>query len=168
MATQPKDERMNKTLKTLLVATALSATTWAALADDHRAMGGHHDYGRMDPAKMEKKVTRHLEDLKTKLKITPAQEASWAAFSVAMKPNVGNMAKRPDRAELEKLALPQRLEKMQALRKEHMAAMQTTMDKRDEAIKALYAVLSPEQKTIADAEHSRMLSRHHGKGERRG
>lgn len=69
--------------------------------------------------------------------------------------------KRPDRAEMDKLTTPERIDKIRALRAQHMADRNATMDKRDDATKAFYAVLSADQKKIFDAEHARM-GRHHG------
>lgn len=153
---------MKKLLKSLIIAGALTASGFAAYAQSHDGMSGHMDHGRMDPAKMEQMVNQHLADFKTKLKITPAQEGAWTSFTTAMKPSGEMMGKRPDRAEIEKLPLPERIDKMRALRKEHMAAMEAYMDKRDEAIKTFYAALTPEQRKIADAEHSKMMARHPG------
>ena len=155
---------MKKLLKPLVIAGALTAAGFSALAQGQDGMSGPMDHGRMDPAKMEQMVNRHLADLKAKLKITPAQEGAWTTFAAAMKPPADMQAKRPDRAEMEKLPLPERIDKMRAYRKERMAAMEANMDKRDEAMKTLYAALTPEQKKIADTEHSRMMERHHAMG----
>lgn len=103
---------------------------------------------RPDPAKMQEMVTKHLAALKTKLQITPAQEGAWATFSAAMQPPAKPVA-RPDWNEMQKLAVPERLDKMRAMR----AQRQAQIDKRDDAIKAFYAVLSPEQRKVLDAEH---------------
>jgi Spy/CpxP family protein refolding chaperone len=152
---------MRKLFTSLLVAGVLTggATLAFSQAAPEAMHGGMHP---MDPARMELMVNRHLTDLKTKLKITPAQEGAWTTFTTAMKPSADMGTKRPDRAELEKLPMPERIDKMRALRKEHMAAVEAAMDKREDAAKALYAVLSPEQQKIADAEHARMMERHHG------
>ena len=155
---------MKKLLKSLVIAGVFTAAGVAAYAQSHDGMSGHMDHGRMDPAKMEQMVNQHLVDFKAKLKITPAQEGAWTTFAAAMKPSGEMMGKRPDRAEIEKLPLPERIDKMRAMRKEHMATMEANMDKRDEAIKTFYAVLTPEQKKIADAEHSKMMARHPGMG----
>jgi Spy/CpxP family protein refolding chaperone len=152
---------MKKLFTSLLVAGVLAGGATLAFsqaAPDAMHGGMHH----MDPARMEQMVNRHLTELKTKLKITPAQEGAWTTFTTAMKPSADQGAKRPDRSELEKLPMPDRIDKMRALRKERMAAMEAAMDKREDAAKALYAVLSPEQQKIADAEHARMMERQHG------
>jgi Spy/CpxP family protein refolding chaperone len=73
-----------------------------------------------------------------------------------MKPPAAADFKRPDRAEMDKLTTPERIDKMHALRTEHTAAMNAAMDKREDATKAFYATLNAEQKKVFDAEHARM------------
>jgi len=163
---------MKYALKSLVVASLLAGAGFSALAQkpaaDATAADGqprmeHHQ--RMDPAKMEEMHAKRVAELKAKLKITAAQESAWTTFTAAMKPPARDAQQRPDRAELDKLSTPERLDKMRALRAQHMADMQAQMDKRDEATKAFYAVLSPEQKKLFDAEHARMGS--HRGGERK-
>ena len=121
-------------------------------------MRGHS----MDPAKMEAMVTKRQAELKAKLRITAEQEGAWTSFTAAMKPSAGWMDhKRPDRAEMDKLTTPERIDKMHAMRAQHMADMNTAMDKRDEAIKTFYAALNADQKKTFDAEHARMADHHH-------
>ena len=155
---------MKKLLKTLLVAGVLSTAALAAFSQTGPTMM-EHGMRHMDSAKMEQMVAKHLVDLKSKLKITASQEGAWTAFTTAMKPSgeMAAMGQRPDVAELDKLPMPQRLDKMRALRKERMSAMDAGMDKREDAAKALYAALSPEQQKVADTEHSRMMGRQSGK-----
>ena len=164
---------MKKLFKTMLVAGALSTAAMAALSQGghsmmEKGMMGHGEkqgMRHMDPAKMDQMVAKRMDELKAKLKITASQESAWISFTSAMKPSadMAAMGQRPDMAELEKLPMPQRIDKMRALRKERMTTMDAGMDKREDAAKALYAVLSPEQQKIADAEHAKMVSRHHGK-----
>jgi protein CpxP len=115
--------------------------------------------GRMDPAKMQAMVAKHLAELKTKLKITAAQEGAWGTFTEAMKPPAGMTPARPDRAEIDKLPLPERIDKMRALRAQHMSDRQANMEKREDAAKAFYATLNADQKKTMDAEHSKMMHR---------
>jgi Spy/CpxP family protein refolding chaperone len=65
-------------------------------------------------------------------------------------------ALRPDRAALDKLTTPERIDKMKQLRLQTHEAMLTHMNQRDEAVKALYSALNAEQKKVLDAEHARM------------
>jgi protein CpxP len=159
---------MTKLFKTLLVAGVLSATSLAAFSQSSPTMG-YHDGHRMhqrDPAKMQAKVDKHLADLKAKLKITPAQESAWSGFAAAMKPPSEPMTKvaRPSKEELTKMPVPDRIDAMRKLRKEHMDAQATRMDTYENAIKALYAVLTPEQQKTADAEHAKRMGMHGGGG----
>lgn len=160
---------MKTPFKTLLIATLLAGAGVSAFAnkDGSPMMDGspRAEHHRMDPAKMEEMQAKRSADLKAKLKITAAQESAWTTFTAAMKPPARDAQQRPDRAELEKLSTPERLDKMRALRAQHLTDMQAAMNKRDDATKAFYAVLSPEQKKLFDAEHARMGG--HGGGERK-
>ena len=126
--------------------------------------GGHSgQMGRYDPAKMEAYLAKRQADMKAKLKITPAQEGAWTAFTAAMQPPAG-LGARPgteQRAELDKLPTPQRIDKMRELRSQRTAAMTALMDKRGDAAKTFYAALSPEQQKVFDAEHT-LRAGHHG------
>jgi Spy/CpxP family protein refolding chaperone len=120
--------------------------------------------GRHDPAKMEQMHAKRLAELKAKLKITPAQEGAWTAFTDSMKPPADMGGKRPDPAEFDKLTTPERIDKMQAMHKEREAAMDAAMAKRADATKALYAALSPEQQKVFDAEFAKMMHHMHKPG----
>lgn len=168
---------MKPVLKSLVVAGLLATAGFATYAQGPGGMGmmdGDGRMGRMDPAKMEQMVAKRAADLKAKLKITPAQESAWTSFTTAMKPPANVQQNRVDRAELDKLTTPERIDKMRALRAERTAEMNAAMDKRDEATKTFYAALNADQKKVFDTEHARMgqhASRggHHGlKGPRGG
>ena len=91
-------------------------------------------HGRMDPATMETTVANHLAELKGKLKISPAQEASWTLFTAAMKPSAQPDRSHPDRAEMDKLTTPERIDRVRSLRAQHMADRQAIREKRESAI----------------------------------
>ena len=93
-------------------------------------------------------VDRHLADTKAALHITAAQEPAWQAFATQAKQQAEAMqtmrgklqgadtnATAPDRMQARTQLLQQRLTGMEAMTK---------------ALKHLYAVLSPEQRTIAN------------------
>ena len=148
---------MKKLIQSLVIAGVMAtagAAAFAQMGDGMMGHGGMHG----DPAKMAQMHAKHLEELRAKLKITASQEAAWKTFADSMKPPA-DMGKRPDRAELDKLPTPERIDKMRALHKEHMAAMEAAMDKRADATKAFYAALSPEQQKTFDAEHAKMGKR---------
>ncbi|MDB5938738.1 MAG: hypothetical protein JWP77_1102 [Polaromonas sp.] len=151
----------------------LKPATSAPAAHNARPHHGKHHMGRHDPARMQAWMAKRQAELKARLKITPAQEGAWTAFTAAMQPPTRMMGgeQRPmaaQRAELDKLTTPERIDKMKALRTQRMTEMNAEMDKRGEATKALYAALSPEQQKTFDAEHRRMGEQrgrgHHGGG----
>ncbi len=154
---------MKKRIQTLVVAGVMVAACSTAFAQMGEGMMDHEGMQRHDPAKMAQMHAKHLSDLKARLKITASQETAWTAFTEAMKPPADMMAKRPDRAEMDKLTTPERMDKMRALHKEHMAVMDAAMDKRAEATKTFYTALTAEQKKTFDAEHAKM--RMHDGGE---
>ncbi|RZJ24244.1 MAG: hypothetical protein EOO54_10045 [Haliea sp.] len=130
----------------------------------------HHRMGRHDPAKMQAWIAKRQADLKAALKITPAQEGAWTAYTTAMKPPVRDGV-RPtreqhaaQRAEFDKLTTPQRIDKMKQMRTERHAKWSLAMDQRDDATKTFYAALSPEQQKTFDAEHQKRGPHHGRKG----
>jgi periplasmic protein CpxP/Spy len=164
---------MKTSIKTLTIAALVAAAGLTAYAADtapsHTGpMEGSHakEHGRrMDPAKMDAMHAKRSAELKAKLKITPQQEGAWNDFAAAMKPPARDDAKHADRAAMEKLTTPERLEKMKVMRTQHMADMNAAMDKRDAATKALYAALTPDQQKVFDAAHTQGQRGHekHGK-----
>ena len=157
---------MTSRFKPTLLAGLLALSGFAALAQmppagGHGGMmagpadGMHQGMHHMNPARMQARMDQHAAELKVRLKLTPAQEGAWTTFVAAHKMPADMMAKRPDRAALEKLTTPERLERMKALRSQHT----TAMDQRDEATKTFYATLTPEQQKVFDAS----AMPHHGR-----
>ena len=153
----------NKALRHIALASLLCVSAGFGLAQGGPGVPGGPagGMGRHDPAEMHTRMQAHMDkrlaEFKVKLKITPAQEAAWTSFSTALKPTP-----RPDmaatKAEMDKLPTPERLDRMRALRTQHMAEMNSRMDQRAEATKSFYAVLSPEQKKLFDDEFTRATS----------
>jgi hypothetical protein len=114
--------------------------------------------GKHDPAKMQARMAQRQADMKTKLKITPTQEAAWTTYVDTIKPmprTTTHASMAASHAELSKLPTPERLDRMRALHTEHMATMTTQMDQRADATKTFYAVLSADQKKVFDEQFSR-------------
>ena len=158
---------MKSLFKPLLLAGLLASAGFSALAQAP-AMGGgagmmggasamhdgmHHErMDHMDADKMQALMDKRHAALKAKLKLTPAQEGAWSTYTAAMKLPVDLMKRHhADQAELAKLTTPERIDKMKAMRTEHMNDMNAVMDKRGDATKAFYATLTPEQKKVFDA-----------------
>ena len=121
--------------------------------------------GKHDPAKMQAMMAKRQAELKAILKITPAQEGAWTAYTAAMQPPA-SMHARPtpeQRAEMDKLTTPQRIDKMRDMRAQHMTEMNATMTRRGDATKALYAALTPEQQKVFDAEQKKHRGHHGGR-----
>ncbi len=185
---------MKLSSKHLLLTTLMATCGFAALAQnatptapatgsqpqmhDRMHRGDHSSMRERMFGNHQERMVKRQAELKTKLKITPAQEGAWATFAAAMHPpaNVagGMMSTHHDpkvKADMDKLTTPERIDKMRALRAERMTTMNAEMDKRGAATKAFYAVLSSEQKAVFDAVSMRggrhgMGGEHGGRGER--
>jgi hypothetical protein len=151
-----------KSIRTTLIATALMAgLTGLALAQNTTTPADNARAGRMEKMrehksehKTEHKGERHtqrLAELKSKLNLQAAQEPAWNTFTQSMQ-HPARMA-RPERASLEKMTTPERLDMMQAKK----AMRDARMQQRAEATKAFYATLSADQKQVFDQETARMM-----------
>lgn len=164
-----------KSVHTLILAGIMTAASLAATAQTAAPAapatagapahaGGHHGdrMGRHDPAQRQARVAKHQAELKAKLKLTPAQEGAWTAFTASMQPPAHGA--RPDRAamkaEFDKLTTPERIDKMRALRAQRMTEMSAVMDKRGDATKTFYSALNADQQKVFDAQRMN----HGGKG----
>ena len=161
---------MKSLAKKVLVAAALAGLGVAAFSQmpHHGIDDDHHDqamsHGRMDSGKMKEHMERLTAALKDKLKLTPAQQASWTTYQEAMKPGSSMMDNHPDHAQMSKLTTPERLDKMKTMHDQR----NIEMEKQSTATKAFYATLSADQKKIFDSETMRMAPsgrghEHHGK-----
>ena len=142
----------------------LAASSFAMPAGGQESKAGcEARHGQKAAGKWEEKRAKHLSELKAKLKLAPAQEAAWNSFAGAGQPGMHQMGgdRQAMRGEFAKLTTPQRLDKMLAM----SALRSAKMLERSEATKAFYAQLTPEQKTVFDAEA--MTGRHRGHGHHR-
>lgn len=146
---------MKPLFKPVLVSVILATVGLAAIAQGAK---GHPQSGAMfhqrhfDPAKMQEMMARRQAVLKSKLQITPMQEAAWVTYVAAMQPPA-DMATRMNpetrkkmREEMERLTTPERIDRMQAMK----ARRDAEMAKRGDAIKTFYAALTPEQQKMFD------------------
>ena len=151
---------MTSMFKPLLIAAVLAAGSLSAHAQPagapHGAAMGHHQ--RMDPAKMQEMMAKRQAELKTRLNISAAQEGAWNAFIASMQPPAGRgpANRQQMHEEMAKLSTPERIDRMNAMKAERDARMA----QRQEATKALYAALTPEQQKVFDANAMR---RGHGR-----
>jgi protein CpxP len=144
------------TTRTTLWLTAAALTLMASYASAQNnpskeesakpGMHGMHDKGGEH---MGMRMRLHMQKLKAELKLAPEQEPAWAALASALTPPT--RPPRPDRAQMEKLSMPERLDKMKQVMAQHHEARAAEMDKHITAVKTFYAALTPEQKKTFDA-----------------
>jgi len=146
-----------KSIRTTLIAASLLASLTGLAMAQTPAEGPNagHRAERMEKmqAKMGQRHTKQLDELKGKLNLQASQEAAWAGFAQSMqKPE---RLARADRASMEKMSTPERLERMQA----KMAERNAQMQKRMEGTKIFYASLTAEQKQVFDKESAHAMGR---------
>lgn len=118
-----------------------------------RGMGpGHGPMAGVDPATM---IASHLDDLKAQLKITTAQEAAWQTFTTAAKQQATGMQAMHTQMQQGSGTAPERMAQLTAAMQQRAAGMATMTN----ALKDLYAALTPEQRAIAD-QHFSMMGPH--------
>ena len=110
---------------------------------------GHKAMAAVDPATM---IDSHLGDLKTQLNITTAQEAAWQTFTAAAKQQATAMQAMHTQMQQSTGTAPERMAQRAAEMQQRAAGMVTMAN----ALKDLYATLTPEQRTIAD-QHFNMM-----------
>ncbi len=128
----------------------------------HQGMGSGAGHG-MHHAGPSADAATQLAATKAELKITAAQEAAWQAFetvvlqqaSARQALRAGLQARMQDPAAAASVDHQAQREAMQKLRQNEQAA-------RDQARQALYAVLSPEQKALADQRLGAGQGKHKG------
>ncbi len=121
---------------------ALGASVWAHGPDSHGSPSARHG--------------QSLNELKTKLRLDASQESAWKSYVEAMQMPMHGA--KPDRAALQKMNTPERIDQMQGQHQQ----MQAEMKKRGDATKDFYALLNSEQKKVFDAETLRMVPGGHG------
>ncbi|MCX8520468.1 MAG: Spy/CpxP family protein refolding chaperone [Rhodoferax sp.] len=164
-----KNQIHTKVLRAMAVSLT-AATLFAASSATFADMDGgmvHHGGKNQHPARMAQIHARHLSELKAKLQLTEQQEPAWNSFADSMKPPAAATGKKAEWAAVQQLPTPERIDRMRALHKERMAAMEASMDKRAEATKTFYAALTPAQQKVFDAQHMQMMHAGKGHGEHR-
>lgn len=123
-----------------------------AYADDHASNSetGCRAHPHSDPVANSEK---RLSAFKQELKITNDQEQVWTAYAEKTRSNVRDIRDRMNEAMHDQSqTAPERFDRHIALMRERLASF----EKMDEALKQLYAALTPEQKAIADRHFSRL------------
>lgn len=99
-------------------------------------------------ARMAERHQQRLDQLKTRLQLTPEQEPAWRAYVARTGPDSHGAAHGPqgDRADLARLTTPERIERMKAWHEQRQAAHQQRMD----ATLSFYQALTPAQRQTFD------------------
>lgn len=111
----------------------------------HAQTGAHSGMHERMRERMSDRHAKAMEKLKSSLQLQADQTTAWDSFTQAMQPP-SQARGRPDRASLEKLTTPERMERMQTFR----AQRDTEMQKRQQATRTFYASLNAEQKKVFD------------------
>lgn len=156
---------LHKKLLVGLAVLGIGTATFAAHAEregcDRMAMGAHDGGPGKFGEHMRERMAKHQAELHDKLKLSAAQESGWKGFIASMNPPAAEW-KHEDRAAIEKMSAPERMEKMQTMMKDREAHMETRLA----ALKTFYATLTPDQQKIFDANFGPGHHRHdrgHGK-----
>lgn len=168
---------MTTVRKHILIALAvlgMGSTTLAAQAHENHdgkvqgQQAGEHRARHMDPqarqqrwAKRAERAAERRQKLHAALMLTPAQEGAWASYTAATahrgKGDKAAAGQRPDRAAWAAMPAPQRMETRLSMAKQRLARMEA----RVAATSNFYAVLTPEQRKVFDANSAGQ--RRHGK-----
>jgi hypothetical protein len=147
--TRLKNVRLALTL--LLAATSFTALAPAQAQPIMGEMGMHHNEGRHHE-RMGKNWERRQTELKSKLRLTTAQETAWNTFVEGMKVPGKRLGQDIDRDALAKLSTPERLEKMNAVHEANLAVIQAHIKQRADATRTFYNQLNADQQKVFDAE----------------
>jgi len=156
---------MKVNFKPVVLAAVLATSALVALAQSgpgpaagpgagpgmHQADGERH-------ARQQERMAKRAADLKAKLKLSAEQESKWNAFVAAMKPPA--QTSMPKREDMAKLSTPERLDKMNELRKQRDAAF----EQRDAATRTFYGALNADQKKVFDESTVRSHRQGHHRG----
>jgi len=146
-------------LSALALSATLACAAATAQAQEAAPAPGAAERHAWDPAAMRQHMEAHraerLKALHDALNIRPDQEAAFQAFASAMAPEDHGDWKQherdEDRAGMAALTTPERVDRMEQKMDQRMAQRREAMHRRGAALKALYAVLSPEQRRTLDA-----------------
>ncbi len=144
---------MMKTQKMILViATLIGASMFAPVYASEPVSGATGGMTQQHPDPVVN-VEKRLARLKDELNITNDQAQVWAAYAEKTKSNVKDIRDRMNEAMHDQAqTAPERFDRHIELMRKRLASF----EKMDDALKQLYAVLTPTQKAIADRHFAKM------------
>lgn len=138
--------QISRTLLLLLAVTLAGRTAWSqgATTSEPPAAPQASQPGRGGMAQVE----RHITALQRRLKVTPAQQPQWEAFTGVMRQNATHMeALQRDRTErVTAMTAPEDMRSYAEVARAHADDLQRLAS----AFDTLYAAMTPEQKAVAD------------------
>jgi Spy/CpxP family protein refolding chaperone len=153
----PKEILMKLTTRKLLVAglAGVSLLAAGAVVAGGPACDGHGSprHASFNP---QERADRHLSELKSDLKLQPAQEAAWNAFVAAAQEQSKSMGRARDEMHGKTLTAPERMELASKFANER----EQGIAKVSQAVEALYEVLTPEQRKVLDQQHGGLRHGH--------
>jgi hypothetical protein len=99
-----------------------------------------------------RQASKHMSQIKAKLHLTASQQTAWEAFLKTMNTSPEFSAEMHDPVAMAKLTTPERIEKINALQVQNIAAMQAHMKQRHEAVLGFYKQLSADQQKTFDTQ----------------
>lgn len=122
-----------------------------ACAHGYDMKGKHARPGKQANVDRAAMATARLDKLKAELKITADQETAWQAFAGKAKQQAEHMQAlrdkmQPPASTAKPLSAPEHMDKAIEFMKQRLAGMEAM----SQSAKELYAVLTPEQKAVAD------------------
>jgi len=139
--------RISRTLLLLAAITAFGGAAWAQGATAGDPAAAPAQAARPEPGSMAQ-VERHIAGLQRRLKIAPAQQPQWDAFTAIMRQNATHMEtmQRDRAARVTAMTAPEDMRSYAEVARAHAEDLQRLVP----AFDTLYAAMTPEQKTVAD------------------
>ena len=137
-------------IQSMIWVTLLGASMIAPVYAEEALPASGMSRAHPDPVAM---VDKRLARFKQELKITGDQETAWTAYAEKTRNNVKDMRDQMQAAMKDPAqTAPERFDRHIELMKKRLVGFQNM----DDALKSLYAALTPEQKSIADRHFARM------------
>jgi protein CpxP len=148
---------LQKHVLSALVILGMSSAAFTVQAQTPAPEGRHAHAASQEQrqAKWSEQFAKRQAKLHDALQLTAAQEPAWTTYQAAIKP--AGMEMHGARADWAGLSAPARMEKMIAMAKQHVSAMESRLA----ALNSFYAVLTPAQKKVFD-ENTKGGHGHHG------
>lgn len=152
---------MKKLRHSIAVLACFSALGIAGYAS---AAWGH---GPCGPMMSKHSMEQRLDTLHAELKLNPAQEKAWKAYTdhfIQQRDAMYAQRQNMDRTRLDKLTAPERAEKMLEIHKQRGEFLEQNVAN----LKAFYNTLNAEQKKVVDRDFGPFFNQGPGPGGRRG